>query len=181
MLQNRVSAPQLTGPEPTAEQIETIMQSALRAPDHARLRPWRYLSIKGDARADLGKVFADSQLAQKPDLTEEQQAKFQNMLCRAPLVIAAIAKIEEHPKVPEIEQILSAGAGVQNMLNATWALGLGAIWRTGDMAADQAVQQALQLQANEQLIGFIYIGHVNCKLKQPPVMETSEFLTEWKL
>lgn len=176
----RVSAPQLTGPDITTEQLNTLIQAALRAPDHAWLRPSRYIAVRGDARESLGQVF----LSATPDsdkLSAEKQNKIRNMPLRAPLLLVAVTKVVEHAKVPRDEQILSTGAGVQNILNAAWALGLGAIWRTGDLAYNPDVATALRLDADETIVGFIYVGHVNCRLKQPPQLETSEYLTDWML
>lgn len=175
----RVSAPQLTGPGPTPQQIETLFQAALRAPDHAWLRPWRYLTVQGDAQSKLGEVFLKAALAKDPELTQEKQAKTLHMPKRAPLLVVAIADKKEHPKVPDVEQQLAVGAGVQNMITAAYAMGLGAIWRTGDMAYSSIVKEGLGLAEHEDIIGFVYIGHINCKLKAAPVMETADFVRSW--
>ena len=175
----RVSSPQLTGPGPDNKQLECLFQAAFRAPDHARLRPWRYLTVSGDNRAQLGEVFAQAALKNTPDLSEERLAKYRKMPMRAPVLIVAIARLVPHEKVPEHEQLLAAGAGVQNMLTAAYAMGLGAIWRTGEMAENPDVRDALGLTSEERLIGFIYLGHVNCRLKEPPQLKTEDFVSEW--
>lgn len=179
----RVSVAQLTGPEITTTQKEILFRAALRAPDHAWIRPSRYLTIEGQARASLGEVFlAGQEAAQRSSggLSEEKREKLRNMLLRAPLVIVAITKVVEHPKVPRDELILSTGAGVQNMLNVAYALGLGAIWRTGDMVHCDEVKAALGLAANEVITGFIYVGHPNTSLKPVPEMNVTEFVAEWR-
>ena len=175
----RVSVAQLTGPGPTQEQVELLYKAAFRAPDHAWMRPWRYLTIRGHGLVDLGKVFADAGLKKNPDLDEVKIVKLKSMPQRAPLMIVAIANIQENTKVPELEQRLAVGAGIQNMLTAAYAMGLGAIWRTGEMAYDTHVKQSLGLQDNEEILGFIYLGHVNCKLKQPPEMNVADFVQDW--
>jgi nitroreductase len=101
------------------------------------------------------------------------------MLQRAPLVIVAVTRLQDHPKVPRDELRLSTAAGIQNMLTAAWALGLGAIWRTGDMVHSKDVRQALGLTANDVITGFVYIGHASGIPKQPPVMLSSDFVSEW--
>ena len=174
----RVSVPQLTGPDITMAQKETLYQAALRAPDHAWLRPSRYISISGDARSTLGEIFLQS-TSEWESLSEERQQKLRGMLQRAPLVIVAVTRVQDHPKVPRDELLLSTGAGIQNMLTAAWALGLGAIWRTGDMVHSEGVRQALELTTDDVITGFVYIGHVNCTLKQPPVMLSTDFVSEW--
>lgn len=174
----RVSAPQLTGPDVTAEQLDTLIQAALRAPDHAWLRPSRYISVQREGRVALGEVFYQA-TPDREQLSPEKQQKIRNMAMRAPLVLVAVTKIVDHPKVPREELLLSTGAGIQNILSAAWAMGLGAIWRTGDLAYNSGVKQGLALADDEEIVGFIYVGHVNCKLKQPPELSSADFLTSW--
>lgn len=175
----RVSVAQLTGPGPTQQQLEQIYQAAFRAPDHAWMRPWRYLTIKGEGLVQLGEVFAQAHLQEDPSLAADKIAKIKSKPQRAPVMIVAIANIKEHNKVPAVEQQLAVGAGIQNMLITAYALGLGAIWRTGSMAYNQHVKDSLGLTAQEEILGFIYIGHVNCKLKKPPVLDMKDFVQDW--
>lgn len=175
----RVSVAQLTGPGPSEAQLNTLYQAAFRAPDHGWMRPWRYLTIKEEGLAHLGDLFAEAGLLANPELAEDKVLKLKNMPKRAPLMIVAIANIQQHVKVPPVEQRLAVGAGVQNILTAAYALGLGAIWRTGDMAYNDHVKTSLGLQEGEEILGFIYLGHVNCKLKQPPVLNKQDFVQEW--
>ncbi|MBE0484353.1 MAG: nitroreductase [Bacterioplanes sp.] len=177
-LQQRVSVPQLTGPNITNEQKQQLFKAALRAPDHAWLRPSRYVTIEGDARISLGQILLESQ-EDWTQLSKIKQEKLQNMPLRAPLVIVAICHVIEHPKVPRDEQLLATGAGVQNILNASWALGLGAIWRTGDMAHNEAIRTTLGLDKDDIIVGFVYVGHVNCTLKAPPELPQADFVRAW--
>lgn len=177
----RVSVAQLTGPGPSEMQLDVLYQAAFRAPDHAWVRPWRYLTVKEEGLAHLGEVFSEAGLLANPELAEDKVTKLKNMPKRAPVMIIAIANIQQHAKVPAIEQRLAVGAGIQNIVTAAYALGLGAIWRTGEMAYNDHVKASLSLQANEEILGFIYIGHVNCKLKKPPVLNKADFVQEWPL
>jgi nitroreductase len=179
MLTERVSSPQLTGPDITRQQQEVLLRAALRAPDHAWLRPSRYVLVEGDDRRLLGECFLQATPGWQ-ELSAEKQQKLLNMPLRAPLLIVAVSRIQEHPKVPRDEQLLSTGAGVQNILNAAWAMGLGAIWRTGDMATNPKVTEALGLEACDVIVGFVYIGHINGSLKQPPELPLDDFVTRWK-
>lgn len=175
----RVSVAQLTGPGPSQEQLNQLYQAAFRAPDHAWMRPWRYLTVRGQGLVTLGEVFSEAGLKADPDLAEDKIAKMKHMPQRAPLMIVAIANIQADNKIPEVEQRLAVGAGIQNMLTAAYAMGLGAIWRTGAMAYDSHVKDSLGLLASEEILGFIYLGHVNCKLKQPPILEVADFVQDW--
>lgn len=174
----RVSVAQLTGPDITEVQKTTLFQAALRAPDHGWIRPSRYLTIEGEARAKLGEIFLQQQEA-KQVLSDEKREKTKRMLLRAPLVIVAVTRLVDHPKVPREEQLLSTGSGVQNMLTAAYAMGLGSIWRTGDMAECEGVKTALGLMNNEVITGFLYVGHANTSLKSVPEMNINEFVAPW--
>ena len=178
-LLGRNSAPQLTDPAPRGEQLQTIFKAALRAPDHARLKPWRFLVIEGQGRHHLGEVFA--QAAQADDAAMGRQAleKLRVNPLRAPMIIAVITRLQQHPKVPEIEQYLSAGSAAHGMLLAAHALGFGAIWRTGPMTFHPGVHRALGLQANEKLVGFIYLGTRVGEAKPLPDYAICDFFQYW--
>ncbi|MGY8872953.1 MAG: nitroreductase family protein [Pseudomonadales bacterium] len=158
LLHNRVSAPVLFEPAPSKEQLDVMFNAALRAPDHAGLQPWRFLVIEGDARNDLGELFVKAIRAKGNDLAEDKAAKLQKKPMRAPMIIVAIANIQQHLKVPEVEQVITAGCATHSLVLAAYAQGLGAMWRTGEMAFDPVVKAGLGLQAHEQVIGFLYMG-----------------------
>ncbi|WP_049723821.1 nitroreductase family protein [Gilvimarinus polysaccharolyticus] len=157
-LTQRASVAKLTDPAPTAQQLETLLKCAARAADHGLLRPWRFLTIEGAGREALGELFCRAALRETPDLSETLQAKLRNMPLRAPQLLVVIACLQEQSKVPEVEQLLCAGAAAQNIINAAYAQGLGVIWRTGDMAYNPHVLAGLGLAANERLIGYLYLG-----------------------
>jgi nitroreductase len=90
-----------------------------------------------------------------------------------------IAALTEHPKVPELEQLLSAGAATQNMLVAAHAMGLGAIWRTGGMSSHTLVRQGLAIKDHERLLGFLYIGQIEGKTRLIPSLAVDAFVTPW--
>ena len=177
-LHSRNSAPRLTG-EVSESHLGNILKAGLRAPDHAQLRPWRVLVIDGKARDKLGALFAQAKLARDPDQTPEQLAKIKGKPLRAPLVIVVAAKIVEHVKVPEIEQLLSAGACAQNMLLAAHAQGLGAMWRTGEMAYDPLVHKGLGFEDNEKIVGFLYVGEIDGRTKEISELDVSRFVSWW--
>ncbi|WP_430462377.1 nitroreductase family protein [Thalassolituus sp. LLYu03] len=178
VLTGRVSVAQLTGPDISPEEEQLLFKAALRAPDHAWLRPSRYLTVRGAAREELGRIFLES-APDSASLSDDKKEKLLNMPMRAPLIVVAICSVQEHPKVPRDEQLLSTGAGVQNLLNAAWALGLGAIWRTGDVSTNPLVAKALGLAENEVIVGFVYVGRISGEARQPPEMVISDFVTDW--
>ena len=178
-LHSRVSQPALTSPAPSGQAWDDIAKAALRAADHAMLRPWRFLVLEGEDLHRLGELFVTARLAIEPDLSERELRRTRSRPLRAPMVIVAIASPKANTKVPEIEQILSAGAAVQNLINAAHAQGFGAMWRTGDFAYDPAVKAGLGLHAEERIVGFVYLGTVADvrKASRPP--EPVKFFTAW--
>lgn len=178
LLLGRVSVTRLSEPAPTEEQRDVLFRAALRAPDHALLRPWRFLTIEGAAREQLGELFAQA-LQQGGEVSEEALDKARRMPMRAPLLIVAIASPKPHPKVPESEQLLAVGSAVHGLLLAAHAQGIGAVWRTGEFSYDAHVALGLGLLEQERIIGFVYLGTPEGPLRTPPVLEPHEFVQHW--
>ena len=156
-LLNRNSHPRLTEPGPDADQLQTILQAALRAPDHGRLRPWRFVVISGDRRAALGECFHQS-LKLKGVTDDAQLTKALNAPLRAPLVLAGLLHAVDHEKIPRDEQGHAVAASLYAAQLAADALGFGCVWRTGGYATDPHVVEALGGNPGDQVIGFLYIG-----------------------
>ena len=178
-LHQRVSVPRLVGPAPGPEQQQALFDAALRAPDHAYLRPWRFLVMQDEGLEALGALFGKAALADTPDLSADTLSRTQGLPLRAPLLIVAISCHQEHPKVPAIEQDLACGAAVSNMLIAAHAMGLGAVWRTGALAYHPVVKQGLGLAENERIIAFLYVGHPAGERKQVPQLNSADFFQRW--
>lgn len=176
LLLQRNSAPKLCEPGPDADSMESIFKAALRAPDHARLRPWKFFLYEGEARHKLGEMFASTLLESNPDATPEQIERARALPLRAPAVVAVAAVTREHPKVPHLEQVLSAGCAAHAMLLAAEALGFAGIWRTGEYAFDANIRAALGLAEDDQIVAFLYLGSRDGLPKPLPDMELEDFL-----
>lgn len=179
-LLNRVSVPRLQAPAPTAEQRERLFAAALRAPDHAQLRPWRFLTVEGAARERLGELFAQAVAAEHPSARPEALAKARAMPLRAPLLVVVIASPRAHPKIPREEQLLSAGCAAHAILLAAHAQGVGAIWRTGDLAYHAQVKAGLGLEENEGIVGFLYLGAPAGEPRRPLPLDPQVFVGDWE-
>ena len=179
LLQQRNACAKLTSPGPNPDQLAEIFKAAVRAPDHAGLKPWSFITIEGDARIKLGELFIIAREQNGEVLDQNQQQKIRQKPLRAPLIIAVAANVQEHAKVPDIEQILSAGCAAEHILLASEALGFGAIWRTGDMAFDDLVQDGLGLEQHQMLIGFLYIGTKDKKDKALADVNVNQFVRAW--
>lgn len=144
-------------PAPDDQQLDAILQCALSAPDHGQLQPCRFLVVRGEARERLAELFEQAARKRTPD-DEVGIAKQRDRPLQAPLTVIVIARIIESPKIPEIEQILSAGCAAQHIQLACRALGFGSIWLTGGNAYDLSIHEALGLALDERIVGFLYIG-----------------------
>jgi len=177
-LLNRVSVPRLVEPAPNAAQREALFQAALRAPDHGQLRPWRFLTVEGAAREKLGQLLADAVQA-KGDASEAALDKARAMPLRAPLLVVAIARLQDHFKIPQSEQRLAAACAAHGILLAAYAQGVGAMWRTGDLAYSPHVAKGLGLAEGEEIIGFLYLGTPHSEPRTAPVLATADFVSAW--
>lgn len=178
-LQQRSSTGKLQLPAPSAAELEQIFQAAMRAPDHGKLQPWRFLVIETEGRTALGRLFAEAIQQKQPTLSAEKREDISQKPLRAPLIITVIAVTQAHPKVPETEQLLAAGCAAYNVLLAADALGYGGIWRTGPMAEDSHVRQGLGLKANESIVGFLYLGSRQADKKSQPLASAEGFVERW--
>jgi nitroreductase len=151
-------AVELTAPGPSAGEIEKLLTIACRVPDHGKLTPWRFIVFEGEARLAAGAVIATAFRKKYPDAKPEQVEFERKRLAHAPLVIAVVSRAAPHVKIPEWEQVLSAGAAAMNLVVAAHALGYGANWITGWYAYDRGVLDAFGLAPHERIAGFIHIG-----------------------
>jgi nitroreductase len=149
---------ELTAPGPTPVELDTLLTVAARVPDHGKLAPWRFIVFDGDARLKAGETIARIFKTDHPDATADQIAFEYNRLARAPLVVAVVSRAAPHVKIPEWEQVLSAGAAAMNLVTAAHALGYAANWITEWYAYDRRVLDALGIGANEKIAGFVHIG-----------------------
>ena len=158
--------------------IEQLLSAAVQAPNHHKVRPWRFVVLQSAARERLGEVMAQSLLARKGDATADDLRRERSKPLRAPAVIAVAVDKPALPKVSEIENLAATAAAIQNLLLAAHALGLGAMWRTGPAATDSAVKAFLGLADDQQLIGFVYVGYPEVA-STPPARLTFEDRTIW--
>jgi nitroreductase len=155
----RTSAGRLTEPGPDPAQLARILDAAAHAPDHGRLRPWRILPLDAPARERFADAVVAARAARAPAPTEEQLAIERNKVMRSPtLVIIGCAVQHDHPKVPEIEQVLAAGAVAENLFLAAHALGFGVMWKTGPAAYSAGVKAAVGLGERDHIIGIMHLG-----------------------
>lgn len=158
-IESRTSALKLREPAPSRVDVERIIKAGTKAPDHGRLRPWRFIVLEGEARKRLGAAMADMLRAKTPDASQAQLDAEAAKPLRAPIIIAVGAAITKG-KIPEIEQVAAVAAAIQNMFLAAHALGYGAMWKTGAAAYDRNIKELLGLAAEDHIVGFLYLGSI---------------------
>lgn len=160
------------------ELIEQLLTAAVQAPNHHKVRPWRFVVLQNSAREKLGQVMAQSLQSRKPEATVDDLQKERLKPLRAPVVIAVGVDKPAIPKVQETENVAAAAAAIQNLLLAAHSLGLGAIWRTGPAATDPAIKSFLGFAPDQHVIGFVYVGYPEAP-PSPPHRPSFEDRTIW--
>jgi len=150
--------PDLGEPGPGEVELTTLLAIAARVPDHGKLTPWRFLVIAGEARGKVADLVETHFRAAHPEATADQVARERMDFTVCPLIVGVISRAAPHPKIPEWEQMLSAGAACMNLVHAAHALGFGANWTTGFAAYDRRCLDALGLAPHEKIAGFVHIG-----------------------
>ena len=166
LLLTRQSTPRLCKPSPHDDDINTIIAAGMRVPDHGGLMPWHFTVIQNEGLEKLSKVFVNAIAEDEPN--DAKLEKTANMPFRAPLIIVVSTKYQVHDKVPEKEQLIAAGCACHAMQMACVALGYGAVWRTGELSENQIVKTALNIDVDNDLVGFLYIGsHIKPQVLKP--------------
>jgi nitroreductase len=176
-LRRSVAPARLVEPGPGPEDLERLLSIASRVPDHGRLFPWRFIVIEGEARQRIGETVAAAFKADQPGADDEMLDRERTRLSRAPLVVAVVSRAKPHVKIPDWEQILSAGAACMNLLTAATAMGYGASWITEWYAYDRRVLDALGLEPGERVAGFVHIGTAAEKPNERPRPNLSDIVT----
>ena len=168
---------QLAEPGPSKAEIEEILRLAVRVPDHGKLAPWRFIVYRGEDRVRLGEEALRIALEKNPELDLQQQDAERTRFTRAPVVIAVISTAKPHFKIPEWEQIMSAGALCLNLIFAANANGYAANWLTEWLAFDPAFLSELEIAADEKVAGYIHIGSTTFPLVERPRPELADVVT----
>ncbi|MGG4603603.1 nitroreductase [Paenalcaligenes sp. Me131] len=181
-LLSRNSVKMVQGPGPSQEQLEQILQTAMVAPDHGKLRPWRFKLIRGEAVEQLGDLSVQAMAEEGMAVAPTKEASIRAWLKDVPLLIAVACHLDHsNDRIPEHERLLATGAAVMNMLNAAHALGLGAYWSTGLGTYTHKVPEALGFDSLDySFMGFIVVGSLpdNVPVKERP--NFSDYVGEWK-
>jgi nitroreductase len=156
---SRASSGRLIEPGPSPAQIEALITAASRAPDHGRMKPWRFAVVNGVARDAFAGAVAEARRARLPDMTDDQMVGERDKVRRSPtIIVVGCAVKRDNPKVPEIEQVVAVGAAVENMFLAAHAMGFGVMWKTGPAAYDAGVKAVAGLRPDDHIVAILHVG-----------------------
>lgn len=180
-LDRRRSTParHLADPAPDHATLLRMLASAVRVPDHGKRVPFRFVTVRGNARHVLGERLAVRSRERDPAVAEAVVEKDRLRFSLAPLVVTVVARLGPDEKIPEQERLLSAGSVCFALLQAAQALGFGAVWLTGWPAYDPVVHDWLGLGADERVVGFIHVGTPTLEAPERERPDPTELLTEW--
>ena len=175
-LLSRVSVPRVLEPGVSPDELDLILRAGLRACDHGRLKPYRFILLEGEAREHLGEAMSDYLHGDLRDVSGEAIEATKNKALRAPTLLSVIFCPQDHEKIPDAEQLVTAGCAAQLIITAAHMLGIGAIWRTGNAIYSAEVSRMLGLKENEQVVAMIYLGRPAGHLPAPPEVNPEAFL-----
>lgn len=193
LLLQRQSTSALTDPAPNAADLTTLLSAGMRVPDHGGLKPWHFHVISGEGLQRLSDLYVEAttkDLSSMAELIEgtyideyalnEKITKVAKMPFRAPMIIVISTDYTEHNKVPQQEQLVTAGCCAQAMQMAAYSLGYGAMWRTGTLAYNEMVKQGLAITEDNDIVGFLYLGTPSKLSNIKPAKSYQDKVTFWE-
>lgn len=177
-IHQRQSIGHLVEPAPTHDQLNIAFQAALTAPDHHRLKPTQFFVIEGERREAFGELLAKA-IAEIGEMDLAQIDRVKNHPYRAPILVLAVTKFQDHPKVPLFEQTLSSGAAIQNFLLSMQAQGFSTMWRSGAVVESNLLKSALDLTSRDLISGIIYVGTAAKEIAPRAEIDSTQFVHYW--
>jgi nitroreductase len=176
-----VAPKRLMAPGPDASQLRAIIGVGLSAPDHGKLRPWRFLHVSDERREDLARLFGKAKLEASPDASEAELERAQGRALNSPTVLAAILRtVPAHERVSIDEQLISMGAALQNILLASHALGFAAMITSGRKISSRILQGSFCAATNERLMCFVSIGTPAVRARHKDIPPFEEHFASWR-
>lgn len=170
----------LSEPGPEGEVLDTLLRIGTRVPDHGKIAPWRLVLFSGESRAAAGERLAAIAQRLRPGITDAELDIERRQFLPAPLTIGVLSTPKPHPKVPEFEQLLSAGNVAFNLVHGAHALGFAAQWVTRWYAFDADASAMLGAGAGERFVGFVHIGTPTAVMEDRPRPDLADVVTRWQ-
>lgn len=179
LLLDRASTDRLVEPAPSGEMLALVLSAALRAPDHGRMRPWRFVTISGKNRAGFADLLVEAMQRTDPDVSAAKLEKRRDRYREVPMTIVLGMTLQDGAKIPVHEQVMAAAAGYMNVLNALHAEGFGAIWVSGVFQNDPEFRRALGFSENQKIAGFLQVGMPSGERGHGKRPDISNYFAEW--
>ena len=170
---------ELVAPGPSPDQLERILTIAMRAPDHGKIAPWRFVLVDPGQRQQLADLLARALPEHDPEAGAAHHQKARDFAHQAPVMIVLISSPVQGHKIPVWEQELSCGAVGMNLLHAAHALGFAGGWLTGWAAYSPRVTRAF-CNEGERIAGFIFLGTPANPLEERPRPALADHLSNWQ-
>jgi nitroreductase len=169
----------LIEPTPTKDELALILRAAAAAPDHKNLKPYRFILIPTERRGDLASAFREAKAERDPGAPAAEIERAGEKAYRGAMLLAVVLRIvRDHPRVSVTDQMLAAGAAIENMLLAASALGYAGCLRSGHSATSRRVRLALGVANEEELAAFLMLG-TPAKPPLPRNDDAPDLLSVW--
>ena len=176
-----VTAKTMLASDVTNEDLDIIISSGLRVPDHGALSPWKIIVFKGKSRETFGKLFLGKRFKElNPSASKDDIFYEEKRFLRAGVVVCVVSSPVPHNKIPIWEMQLSSAAVCQNILLCAQSLGYAAQWITEWYSYDEVITQELTNNNDDRISGFIYIGKKENEPKERIRPELSKVVSYWE-
>lgn len=165
---------------PSREEVDLILKTAARVPDHGKLNPWYFVVFEGDKREKVGSYLREAYKLEDPEASEAKLDLEAQRFMRAPMVIMVVSRMRK-AKHPIWEQFLSAGAVCQNLLLASNALGYAGNWLTEWYSFNPVFREKMGLDERDNIAGVIYLGKPDKQPEGRPRPNMDDIVTYWDI
>lgn len=157
----RTSAPEdFNGKYVDRQIVQEILEAANWAPNHGMTEPWRFVIYEHEKVKEFGKLHA--QLYKNHTPAEQfLEKKYETLLHRADNashVIVTYLKRTDRKNIPLQEEIAAVACAVQNMLLVAASHNVASYWGTGGMCYHPSMKTAFELEEEDLMMGFIFLG-----------------------
>jgi nitroreductase len=180
IIEQRRSVKKFTDRKVTREEIATLLDAAILAPNHRLTQPWRFYVLGPEARYAYGLALGERKARKQPDadsartLRETIAAEHRALPC----MIAVAVVQSENPETRE-EDYAAAMMAVENLALTAVALGLGTHIKTGGVMADDAARAATGVADTERIVAIVNVGEP-AELPVPKKREPATSFTTWR-
>lgn len=169
----------MVAPGPSEHQLHSMIEQAMRSPDHGKLAPWRFIEIAADQRTDFANLLKKAWISSNPGAANRDLSALEQFATQAPTLVVLLSTPIAQSKIPLWEQSLSAGAVAMNLLHAAHAHGLVGSWITGWAAFDPMVKAGLGSAEGDQIVGFFFFGTPSLPLEERPRPQLADKFNRW--